>query len=689
LSLNQLHKQLKDKNIKYLFTDYYDTIVHRHVHPNYTQRIWAKLMIRELGLPISIDALYFIRQESVRYLIKKLKKADVEIPYSILKEEICKRLINTDIISVEGKDGFINLFENADFRSESDVQYLNQDVLNILKYFKSNGGKVYLVSDFYGSKSLFEKLLTHHNILDVFEGVYSSAELEKSKHNGSIYSPIISELSIDPSEVMMIGDNLRSDNTNAINNGLNAFQLPHKKYLKKNKRNNFGNDKKKLKQIINKVYKNCKKKISIPYTEYIVIYHTFVERMYETSKKNNIKDLFFLSREGQFLKKLFDSYQEYALIDENQKINTHYLKISRQASLQIALKDLDIEDFGYLQKKYSNLSVSDFLLAVNCSEDLRNLIITELNVDGETVIERFFKSSVFETLKQNNNFKDYYDKHRKASHNAFKTYINSFNTDIETNGISLVDIGWGGTMQESIYKFFDNKIPVTGYYLGLGEIYNIQPSTKRNGLIFSLLPFTNYHDSILMANMQLYEQFSAADHGSALGYSLEAKDYTLEYHKPEEKWLYDNHIKAHQDEMFNIHKSLLTNLESLCYNQETLQETISKMALKVGLFQNRKKLKFLDTLSHGFYQNVGTNQVGLSYKPPKIKSPVKSVINFLMTPEKYFRYLVKLKSMLYKKNKVVAFFAPMYLIYLYFCFNRYIRLKVLHKFFLLKYNIFK
>lgn len=689
MSLNQLNKQLKEKDIKFLFTDYYDTIVHRQVHPNYVQRIWAKLMIRELGLTASIDEVYFIRQESVRYLIKELGKEDVEIPYDILKEDISKRLINADIISIEQKKDFMLLFEDADVRAESDVQYLNQDVLDTIKYFKSNGGKVYLVSDFYGSKTLFEKLLKHHGILDLFEGIYSSAALEKSKHKGTIYEPILSELSINPSDVMMIGDNHRSDYVNATKNGLNAYHLPHKKYLKKNKRNNFGNDKKNIKRIVNALYKSCQKRSSIPYTEYIIFYHTFIERMYDTAKRKNIKDLFFLAREGQYLKRLFDSYQEHAQIDESRKINTHYLKISRHAALQMSLKAIDEEPFTFLQLKYSNLSTDDFLIAVNCHEKLRQQIISELNVDGNLVVEDFFSSSVFESIKQNETFLNYYNMHREASNDAFKAYVNSFDIDIEKNGINVVDIGWGGTMQEAIYEFYDQKIPVTGYYLGLGNIYNIQPNTKRYGLISSLMPYLNYYDYILMANQQLYEQFSGADHGSAVDYSTEVKGYTLEYHKPEEKWLYDNHIKRHQEEMFGLHKSLLKSLEPICYSEDMMQNTISKIALKVGLFQSTKKLKFLDTLSSGFYQNVGNNQVGISYKPPKIKSPIKEAVKFLMTPEKYFRYLVKLKPALYKKSKLISFLAPMYLIYLYFGFNKYIRFKVLHRLFLLKYNVFK
>ena len=687
MSLNQLHKQLNKEKVKFLFVDYYDTIVHRHVHPNYTLRIWAKLMISELGLDITIDDLYFIRQESVKYLVKTLNRDAVEIPYNTLKEEICKRLINADIL--KSKDDFLSIFENIDLKAECSVQYLNSDVVDTIKYFKSNGGEIYLVSDFYGSKSLFEKLLKHHGILDFFNGIYSSAELEKSKHKGSIYSEILLQLGIKPNEVMMIGYNNRSDYKNAVKNGLNAFELPHKKYLKKNKRNNFGNDKKRLNQIINKTYKNCRRRKSIPYTEYIIFYYTFVERLYKKAKKNKIKDLFFLSREGQYLKKLFDLYQDSAIIDENKKINTHYLKISRQASLQIALKAIDLEDFGYLQKRFSNLSLDDFLLALNCSEDLRNKIISEFNVDGKTIINSFFKSSEFNFLKQNNTFISYYNTYRKESHIAFKTYINSFGSDIETNGISLVDIGWGGTMQEAIYKFFEEKISVTGYYLGLNEIYNIQPKTKRYGLNFSIMPYASYSDKILKANSQLYEQFSAADHGSALGYTLDAEDYTLEHHIPEEKWLYDNYIKSHQQEMLELHKSLLKDLQPLCYNEDMLQDCIIKLALKVGLLKNIRKLKFLDTLSNGFYQNVGNNKVGISYSRPKIKNPLKSFIDFLVTPEKYFRYIVKLKPMLYKKNKLIAFFAPMYLIYLYYNFNKYIRFSVLNRFFLLKYNKFK
>ena len=244
-------------------------------------------------------------------------------------------------------------------------------------------------------------------------------------------------------------------------------------------------------------------------------------------------------------------------------------------------------------------------------------------------------------------------------------------------------------MQESLFQFFDEKIPVTGYYLGLKEIYNLEAKTKRFGLNFSVLPFAEYHDQIMMANTQLYEQFCAADHGSALDYDSEKEGYVVEYHEPQEKWLYDSSIRKHQEEMLRIHDVLLRQLAPVCYDRQMVQQQLAKIALKVGLLQGARKLDYLQTLSTGFYQNIGNNATGISYTPPRIERPVKSVISFLVTPEKYFRYLVKLKAAVYARSKLASYFMPMHLVYSFYRLNRWVRTSFLSRFFLLKYNIFR
>lgn len=647
------------------------------------------MMIRELGLNMSIDALYFIRQESTHYLKAKLKREDVEIPYEHLKNEVLKRVINEGILSPGQETLFATLFEAIDLKAEMSVQYLNDKVVSVLRDFKTNGGQIYLISDFYASTSLFEKMLSAHGILDLFDGLFSSASQEKSKLRGDIYEDVITITKADPKLTLMIGDNSTSDGKNAVANHLNAYILPHKKQLRRNKRRGLGNDKKQFNRIITKHYKRCRRDASLPYTEYILLYHLFVEELYYCCRQNKIKDLFFLSREGLYLKKLFDSYQNHALVDGNSKINTHYLRISRHSSLQTTLKDLKDEDFSYLRANFKELSVLDFLNAFSFSDIEKDNIVKTLSFDPEERHHSLYDTEVFLELKNNSTFIDYYNKHRHSNISAFNAYIKSFGVDFHKDGLTLVDIGWGGTMQQSIYKFFKEEVNVTGYYYGIKDIYDLKPKTKRFGLNFSVFPYVDYEDHILMANTQLCEQFLSAHHGSPVGYDMNAESFTIEHHQPKEKWLYDTYIEQHQSLMFEIHKALLKELDSICYNKTIVRQVLSQKALRTGLFVSSKRLKFLEELSGGFYQNIGDNQLGINYDVPKIKNIRKKAFKFLLQPEYFFRYLVKVKPLLCKKNRILAFFFPTYLLYFYYRFNRYVRFKMLNRHVLLKYNLFK
>ncbi|WP_158846350.1 HAD family hydrolase [Algibacter sp. L1A34] len=689
MPVSKLKLEIQKKEIKILFTDYFDTLVHRDVHPNYVIKIWAKHMIREFGLNISIETLYFIRQEAVSYLSGKLNKNSLEIEYDVLKGEVYSRLVNNDIICDVDKKQFFDYFEKADLKSETGVQYLNSQMIDFLRDFNKNGGTIYLVSDFYGSISLFKKMLKYHGVLDLFKAVFSSSSLGESKQKGTIYGALTSNLLLDSSKVLMVGDNKVSDYDNAIKSGLNACLLPHQKYLRKNQFNKIGNENKKLKKIIKKVYKNCNKKDAMPFTEYILFYHFFAERLYNKCKKDGVKNLFFLSREGQFLKRIFDSYQKYHGLSETFKTNSHYLKISRQAAMQISLKELDSEGFSYLLENYPEMTLSDFFTFLNCPQNIKLKVVNELNLDLNMGFKSFFESDDFNKLKLNVSFKSFYDKHRKSNISAFKTYVESFDVQIEKAGMHIVDIGWGGTMQDALYQFFQEEIPVIGYYLGVKENYGITESTKRYGLLFSILPYSNYDDNILKANSQYYEQFASANHGSVVGYSKDLPNYAIEYYNQNEKSLYEKYILEHQNEMFKVHLFLLKQLESICYNQDMVQGLISKKALYSGLFYSNRKLKFIQILNSGFYQNIGTNNVGIAYKINDDISFKKLFKNFLLTPELVFRYVTKIEPVIFKKNRLLARLFPAYFIYKYIVFNRFVRFNILTNRVLLKFIYFK
>ncbi|MBJ7882704.1 HAD family hydrolase [Gelidibacter salicanalis] len=685
----QLKKKLQEKKVEVLFTDYYDTLVHRRVHPNQVLRICSKILIKELGLIASIDDLYFTLKDAVNHLVEKLKIDRNELAYKKLIDEVFTRLNNANIVDDSQKHVFATLFEKAQLKAEQSVQYLNKNTVQIIQDFKNEGGKVYLVSDFYGPSSLFNALLKHHNIDHLFDAIYISSDVGKSKHKGSIYQFILSDLAVEPHKVLMIGDNLRSDSIHAEKAGLHSFLMPHKNHLRKNKMNSFGSDGNQLRNCVSDIYDYCNQKDNLPYTEYVIYYHFFVERLYKICKVQGIDSLFFLSREGLFLKRLFDSYQTFHQIDSDKNIRTHYIKVSRQAALQISLKSIDDEEFSYLRKKYDSMSLNEFFKFLNLKETDKKSIYDTLDVEYDTLELDLFESKQFKKLKKNAHFLKIYEAHCKSNRAVFKEYIQSFGEDIEGDGINVVDIGWGGTMQEAIYKFFDEKVKVTGFYLGINTIYSPNNNTKRHGLNFSILPYVDYDSNILRANAQQYEQFASASHGTCIEYSKVDGGYTVEFHDENEKYLYDNYLKEHQDKMFEVHQKLLKNLEMICYSQEMVSTELNNVALKSGILQNIRKIKFLKILNAGYYQNLSNKKTGIDYEIPKNLLNPKEFIKFLMKPEEYFRYIVKLKQKLYNSNRVLYYIFPGYLVLGYYRLNRFLRFRALRNVSLLKYNYFR
>ena len=121
---------------------------------------------------------------------------------------------------------------------------------------------------------------------------------------------------------------------------------------------------------------------------------------------------------------------------------------------------------------------------------------------------------------------------------------------------------------------------------------------------------------------------------------------------------------------------LTRNLKSLHYTQHWMQEYLTDMALRLGLSSNGKRLKFLDELSKGFYQNIGQNKKGITYSASQIGfSRLQLARQLLWAPEKTFRYLVKIQPMLYKKGFPWLGF-PLNLMYYYIRTNRSLKKKM-------------
>lgn len=302
-------------------------------------------MVRELGLSISASQLFNIRSNATEYISKKEQRNYLEVDYDKIVNEVFLRLLHSNILLGFNYERFKTIYSEADIQSEIAVQFTNQELIAELYHLKSDGYLIYLVSDFYLPKDIISKIIEHHGFLDLFEDVFISCSVNASKENGSIYDDVLQCLKMSPDKVVMVGDNMQSDVINAEKRGLTSIHLNHFSHKLRNKQNILGKDQESFIKACRHVEKACLKS-KYAFSEYITHFYFFTERLYINARKNKIKDLFFLAREGHYLKELFDNYQELHQFPQESRINTHYLKASRQSATQLALKPIEEEEFG-------------------------------------------------------------------------------------------------------------------------------------------------------------------------------------------------------------------------------------------------------------------------------------------------------------------------------------------------------
>lgn len=83
----------------------------------------------------------------------------------------------------------------------------------------------------------------------------------------------------------------------------------------------------KQKEAINIVYASAFNQPDV--RNFAFTYFAFIEKSYTKLLKDDVKPVFFLSREGKFLKTLFDLYHDRNRYCNNQKIESSYLLVSR------------------------------------------------------------------------------------------------------------------------------------------------------------------------------------------------------------------------------------------------------------------------------------------------------------------------------------------------------------------------
>ncbi|ANR69689.1 hypothetical protein AXF19_00865 [Selenomonas sp. oral taxon 126] len=493
----------KVHHIEWAFFDCFDTLLHRTILEDELRYKWAQIISEECSLGSS-EVLIDIRQN---VLEEFHQKENFNYNYIDVMEAVYTRLLymQNSSFTVE-KQKFLSMTIMQEIALERGGTVIDDSNVELLHRLAESGIKIAIISDFYIGEDGLREILSGKNILPYIERIFVSCDYKKRKSDGDLYRAVLEELNIGGEKCIMLGDNKKSDVKKAQIYKINAFFRPYYPELRSPE------------SVLNQIYKNNVEDAT-PGLQYAYSIYLFFYRLYVRLREINQTNVFFLAREGEFLKEAFDAFLH---INNVKDIRTYYLYVSRKSTLMPSLKSLEEETFKNVFRHTGTLSLQGFLDVLGFSELDKEKIYQSLKVgDPKDVYRNFAQSDVFFLLCRNPVFLDIYENNRQAMRQSFISYVQSFNVDLCHNEFILVDVGWKGTIQDNIYHIYNGTVKVHGFYIGLTGLGDFLPNNLKEGLLFSVAPIKS-KDYGIWLNREFYERFMRASHGMTICYKIRA-----------------------------------------------------------------------------------------------------------------------------------------------------------------------
>lgn len=514
----------KPEQYRNIFVDYFDTIVFRSVYPDMTKEIWAQRVSADIKFMLSPKQLLRFRSsyESAYYCRHDGKQFSYGELMAAVYDKIVRHVGDFPLCE---KD-FVAKAKEIDEKIELETQRLNDRLIALLRKEKETGKKIFIVSDFYLGRDSYELFLNKHGISDLFDGIYTSCDYGVCKATGALFKIALVCEKIDSGDTVMIGDTKYSDYIVPKRLGMGAVLCQNKK-RKKSYAEQRRND-------------TAKRAVGLStgndWSDYAFSLYLFCDRLYCECVKAGIGKIFFLAREGAFLKVLFDKFLENREI----KMDTRYLYASRNSVLCASCDDIGKEKFDILFKNYRKFSIEAFLKAL-CFDAAE---IAGINIDGKDIeTDEFADSDKFTALKQNAAFLAAYENKRLTQRRNFEKHLNKQGY-VDGGDLCLVDVGWQGSMQDYIFKLFGGKVKTVGYYLGLYGGGGLSAKNDKIGLLFDYATGRAQSTSdIFFYEYILYELLLSAGHGKTVGYDDAGAPVLVD---DEDIVAYKNHVERIQ-----------------------------------------------------------------------------------------------------------------------------------------------
>ena len=489
--LNDLYK--KAKKYDYISFDIFDTLIKR-----------------DISRPVDIFSLIEDKYQVNNFCSDRIKAEQRA------RQKSRKKDINLDDIYDEMPT--LSKYKEIEKNFELNECTVNLDIFPFYKWAIANK-KVIIISDIYLDKKTIEKIL-HKNGINGYQNLYISNEENLIKSDGSLFKKALKDNSIEPNNVLHIGNSLKADFLGAKKAKISAIKIPTYKNRKMHEYNNVFSLKNSSVGFLNSFINNHTNfednYEKFGYEIFGPLLFGFSSWLIKDMKNKKVKKVLFMSRDGFILKKAYDNLGFDKLIPsfyfEASRRSLRVPNYSSKMSFEEMVNVLTVPNLTNLKQIFDSWG-----LDINKHLD----VLKKLNLNKESEFKR-------DQLKRNPIFKqlfiqikDYIFANSEVELANLKKYLKQINFNQK---IAIVDIGWGGSMQKFLNETL-NKMNIStnivGYYVGLTK--RAQQNLGSNnleayGYAFDRLNNPN-GDDLERPFVGLFETLFLEQNGSVMKYS--------------------------------------------------------------------------------------------------------------------------------------------------------------------------
>ncbi len=426
-----------------------------------------------------------------------------------------------------------------------------------LRRMHGAGKKILVISDVYLPAALLRQLIGHAGFLDAVDAVISSADTFLAKASGKAFPLVREQYDLAYDSWLHIGDNPHSDGLKPSGFGIRSLVLrdaseKHRKSVEKRYYHySLGQPLwrgRSLQQLTLPLEEeNVPRPFLYRYGFLVLapLLAAFVQGVMENCLREGIRRLYFFSREGWLLERIWHILAP-VLYPASGLPEASYLYVSRMALAGASCAHLGMQrssaDIVFLPA--GNRDFRDVCRVFSLDPEPFAPHLARFGLDAETVLSGSHPGydadsrRRFNLLFYDQPFQDEVKSQSANANLALQRYLEAEGFFAQPR-VALVDIGWMGTIQRFLFDAIQHRqdTPVCrGYVLAAtrGISYPEGPKNTLRGLLYDRDRFDLAGSSILYAR-DLFEEACRAPHPTLNGYDLKGDGYELRFRTTEDQ----------------------------------------------------------------------------------------------------------------------------------------------------------